>query len=549
MSRRPPALPSPELLSRRPWGSSALGAAVRCDPLVVALSGGADSTALLCALVRLRAWLWRGRGAPFLAAAHFNHCIRGAESDADEAAARALCDRLGVPLHIGRADVPKEAAGTGESLEMAARRLRRGFLSDVAARTGAAAIATGHTADDQAELFFLRLKRGSSLRGLSAMRFVTPGADGGADADFLKPLLRLRHGDLVSWLQSEGIPWREDSSNSDPDAADRNRIRHVLVPAAIEALGPAFHETLGRTLDLLRDDADLLDFLAASSPMPTGATGAVDAVGATCPAGASCRAIPLPLARRAAAAALYASPGVDPEKVTLQAVEEKAAAVRAAALPPQPRIGIFGGSFDPVHRGHIALARAALDEAGLDMILFVPAATSPFKTLRRTAPAADRIEMLRRAIAGEPRFAIDDTDIRRGGVSYTFDLVKALRRAGPPDARWFFLLGADSLVSLHSWHRADELVRLCRFVAFGRPGTEVDSAALGFAPEISARLARDFHPSLRQPVSSTEARILLAAGRGDEAPVPPEVAEYAISRHLYSTDSAAPDAAGKAPAT
>ena len=300
MSRPTPRVPDAALLGPRPFGDPALARALRSAPLCVAVSGGADSVALLHALVRLRAWL--GAKPPYgLAAAHFHHGIRGAEADADAAFVADLCGSLGVPLRVGRGDVPAEAARTGESPEMAARRLRHAFLRDAC---GGAAIATGHTLDDQAELFFLRLKRGASARGLSGMRPLEP-ASGSAPAR-VRPLLRVRHEALAAFLRAEGLAWREDATNA-ADDADRNRIRHRVVPAVLDAFGPSFLSTLGRSMDLLRDDADLLDALAQTAD---GAPRAEAAGFAKSP----------PLLRRRIAAALYAA-GVDPEAVTLDAIE------------------------------------------------------------------------------------------------------------------------------------------------------------------------------------------------------------------------------------
>ena len=196
------------------------------------------------------------------------------------------------------------------------------------------------------------------------------------------------------------------------------------------------------------------------------------------------------------------------------------------------RIGLFGGSFDPVHRGHLALSRRALEAVPLDRVLFIPAADSPFKRGRMKAGAEDRAEMLRLALEGEPRFQLSRADLDRGGVSYSIDLVRGMRQAFP-DAELCFLVGADSLAGLHHWYRADELVRLCRFVSFGRTGTRIDPEKLGFSPEINARLAADFVPDFDEPVSSTDVRDRLA--RGDPAPdlLPSSVAEYALRHGLY----------------
>ena len=307
MSRPTPRVPDAALLGPRPFGDPALARALRSAPLCVAVSGGADSVALLHALVRLRAWL--GAKPPYgLAAAHFHHGIRGAEADADAAFVEGLCGSLGVPLRVGRGDVPAEAARTGESPEMAARRLRHAFLRGACC---GAPIATGHTLDDQAELFFLRLKRGASARGLSGMRPFEP-ASASAPAR-VRPLLRVRHTALAAFLRAEGLAWREDATNA-ADDADRNRIRHRVVPAVLDAFGPSFLATLARAMDLLRDDADLLDALArAEDPGIRHSASGIQHSAFGIQHSPS-------ILRRRIAAELYAA-GVDPEAVTLDAIE------------------------------------------------------------------------------------------------------------------------------------------------------------------------------------------------------------------------------------
>lgn len=197
------------------------------------------------------------------------------------------------------------------------------------------------------------------------------------------------------------------------------------------------------------------------------------------------------------------------------------------------RVGLLGGSFDPVHEGHLALAREAMRVASLDRVLFAPAADSPFKVGRMNAPAGDRAEMVRLAIADEPRFGLCRADLDRGGVSYSIDLVEAVKASLPPDAELFFVLGADALAGLHRWYRAGDLVRLCRFLSFGRRGTDVDPADLGFDPATNARLAADWHPDFDVPDSSTEIRRRAAAGAPLDGLVPPAVAAYVAARGLY----------------
>ena len=163
--------------------------------LVCAVSGGADSVALLHCL-----WTLSEEAGFSLSAAHFNHCLRGEESDGDEAFVRYLCKQWGVPLAVGRGDAAKRARETGESLEEAARALRHGFLS---AQPGL--IATAHNADDQVETVLINLLRGTGLRGLCGM---APQS-----GRIVRPLLTVTRAEILVYLQENGLSWREDSSN------------------------------------------------------------------------------------------------------------------------------------------------------------------------------------------------------------------------------------------------------------------------------------------------------------------------------------------------
>jgi nicotinate-nucleotide adenylyltransferase len=133
------------------------------------------------------------------------------------------------------------------------------------------------------------------------------------------------------------------------------------------------------------------------------------------------------------------------------------------------RIGLFGGSFDPVHLGHLLVARSACEEAGLDRLFFIPAAQSPFKHDTPLGSASDRLRLLRLALAGCARYEVDDQEIRRGGVSYSIDTVRhfASRHA---DAALFYLIGADHLAQLPKWRDAGALAALAAFLVIPRPG-------------------------------------------------------------------------------
>jgi len=188
------------------------------SPGVVAVSGGADSVALLRALASCRTGS--------LTVAHINHLLRGEESDADEAFVVNLAKELGVACRAKSVNV----AELGGNLESTARRVRYEFFAEVATEAGATWIATGHTADDQAETVLHRIIRGTGLQGL---RGITSGRTAGhsplAQQQVIRPLLAVTRGDVLEYLDSLGQTFREDLSNADPRFT-RNRIRHELLP-------------------------------------------------------------------------------------------------------------------------------------------------------------------------------------------------------------------------------------------------------------------------------------------------------------------------------
>lgn len=214
--------------------------------VVVAVSGGPDSVGLLHLLREAGP---EGRF-DIVAVAHFNHQLRGEEADADEAFCRQLALRLELPFEAGRADVREAAARERRSIEDAARRLRYRFLEDVARRTGADAIAVGHTRDDQAETFLLRLLRGSGTRGLGGIR---PSA-----GLVVRPLIEVGRGDLLAWVEARGIPFRRDATNDDV-RIPRNRVRHELLPYLERAFSPNIVEVLAREAEIARADDDCLE--------------------------------------------------------------------------------------------------------------------------------------------------------------------------------------------------------------------------------------------------------------------------------------------------
>lgn len=134
------------------------------------------------------------------------------------------------------------------------------------------------------------------------------------------------------------------------------------------------------------------------------------------------------------------------------------------------RIGLYGGSFDPIHNGHLIIARAAAERLGLDRVIFLPSATPPHKSGERLAEPGHRAEMVRLAIADEPGFAFSDFDMTRSGPSYTIDTVAHFRETLGSSADLHWLIGADSLAELTTWYRVESLVDSCRLVTVARTG-------------------------------------------------------------------------------
>ena len=214
------------------------------DNVTVALSGGADSVALLWVLRALAPRL----GITLLAA-HFHHGIRGPEADRDVEFCRALCADWGIPFTLGRGDAPGRAAQTGESLEEAARALRYEFLLSAAPGK----LATAHNADDNAETLLIHLLRGSGPRGLGG---IPPRRD-----RIVRPLLRCTRAENEALLSAEGLPHAEDSSNAEDDCL-RNRLRHRVLPLLREE-NPSLAAALGRTAALIREEDAYLSGRAA----------------------------------------------------------------------------------------------------------------------------------------------------------------------------------------------------------------------------------------------------------------------------------------------
>jgi nicotinate-nucleotide adenylyltransferase len=194
------------------------------------------------------------------------------------------------------------------------------------------------------------------------------------------------------------------------------------------------------------------------------------------------------------------------------------------------RIALFGGTFDPVHYGHLRLAEEAREAATLERVLFVPANASPFRLQEPLSAPQHRLQMLRLATADNPAFEVSELEIQRGGVSYTIDTVNAVREQYP-DAEWFLLLGADALRGFPSWYRAQEITQACRLLVGIRPNYDLQSI-LGYLPEGIRQQVQPI-PMLPMDISAHAIRHRVREGRSIRYLTPPDVIKYIQQHRLY----------------
>ncbi|HPF20540.1 MAG TPA: nicotinate-nucleotide adenylyltransferase [Syntrophomonas sp.] len=200
-------------------------------------------------------------------------------------------------------------------------------------------------------------------------------------------------------------------------------------------------------------------------------------------------------------------------------------------------LGIFGGTFDPVHYGHLLAAQWAGEAFGLDEIIFIPAARPPHKDPAGVINGRHRLRMVELAIKNNPTFSVSALELERSGYSYTVDTIRHFLLADPRlDIR--FILGVDALQLIHTWKEVEQLITLCRFIVVTRPGYELDRADPVFATvpaELWDRIDLLAIPGLE--ISSSEIRKRIAAGRSVRYLLPPEVAEYIKKNELYRNET------------
>ncbi len=199
------------------------------------------------------------------------------------------------------------------------------------------------------------------------------------------------------------------------------------------------------------------------------------------------------------------------------------------------KLGVLGGTFDPVHHGHLVAAQEALFQLGLDWVLFVPAGTPPHKPKRPISPDAHRLRMLELALTDQPHFAISRVDVDRPGPHYTMETLTLLHEAWGPDVTFYFVEGTDSLADILNWRDPARILDLCRLAVVNRPDVEVDLARLEAAlPGLRAKLHWVEMPLLE--ISSTDLRRRVREGRPISYLLPPEVEAYVLENGLYLND-------------
>ena len=196
------------------------------------------------------------------------------------------------------------------------------------------------------------------------------------------------------------------------------------------------------------------------------------------------------------------------------------------------KVGVMGGTFDPIHLGHLILAEQARTSLGLARVLFVPAGQPWRKEGRRIAPVADRVAMVQAALAGDPYFEVSLVESEQPGPSYTADTLAALQAQLGPAAELYFILGQDALADLPYWRHPARTVAQARLAVAARPGTAIDTGAVERAvPGISSRIALVPMPQL--DISSTDIRRRVAEGISIRFLVPQAVEAYIPERGLY----------------
>ena len=217
------------------------------------------------------------------------------------------------------------------------------------------------------------------------------------------------------------------------------------------------------------------------------------------------------------------------------------------------RVGLLGGTFNPVHNGHLAIARQTRDALALERVVFIPTGDPPHKPHEALASAGARYEMVRLAIASDPSLSVSDVDVRRAGKSYSIDTVRILQEQFGPETQLYFLIGLDAFLEIPTWRDPETLLSLCSFVVLSRPGLSFQAlAALPLIPRLPQASLVDLDAGrsvrldvsvgaqslicLRLPpshVSASDIRARLARGGSAANLLPPTVESYILQHHIY----------------
>jgi nicotinate-nucleotide adenylyltransferase len=196
------------------------------------------------------------------------------------------------------------------------------------------------------------------------------------------------------------------------------------------------------------------------------------------------------------------------------------------------RVGVFGGTFDPIHIGHLVSAEEARVELELERVVFVPARLPPHKLDHVMSPLRHRLAMVELAIASNPHFAVSRVDIDRSGPSYTVDTIELLKDEWGPGVEIYFIMGSDSLLDILTWHNPQRLIKLCRFAVVSRPSYQADLDELDtLLPGIASRVQMLNAPELA--ISSTDIQRRVREGLPIKYQVPEAVEDYISQRKLY----------------
>lgn len=199
------------------------------------------------------------------------------------------------------------------------------------------------------------------------------------------------------------------------------------------------------------------------------------------------------------------------------------------------KTGIFGGTFNPVHTGHLVMAQDALERHELDHVIWMPCYTPPHKNHETLPSVEHRMRMLEIALEEDYRMSVSDMEVKRGGTSFTIDTIQGLELERPNDDL-YFIIGADTLFELHTWRKIDELIEKVQFITLARPGLElndVQAGRLNLSEAQTERLKPGLTASHLVDISSTDIRLRVEEGLSIQYLVPREVELYIIEHHLY----------------